>query len=573
MSGGSPEPLPARRIAAVVLPELLCELAAMSRAPLARATREPAESRGNAKPRGGSAGGHTSVPFAVVLTDTAEAAKTEISATTRLDAVGAAARRFGVRQGQTIAEACALIANLEVVGITRADARAALERIAELALAFGATVSVGEPDTVWVDVTGASHLWGGEQALAAELSGRVRALGHAARVAIAAGPVLARAFARWAPLHSGRDDELGVRVVPASRTQEELATLPVLALPLGEEIEGWLVRLGILTVGDLAQLPRSAVAGRLGERASQVLDLCAGRDAEPLVAFRPPRTLIEKMSWDEPVAGVSPLAFVLRGLSARVSARLAGRGQAAQSLLLIIEHDAIDARFRNVSQTTELKFKLGTPLWREEELTRVVSSRLERLKLAAPSVGLRLEVPKLTAAVPRQLELSQVVAGTTGTTGEGEIPVVLAELAADVGEANVGVLSLVDSHRPELKSALVAANPEPLPERGRSRKPVRLRKTAPIWSKLPNPPTRLLAEPVELHSALRVGATVAIGRQLYTIERLSFEQRLEAVEWWLKEPVKRDYLRLWLSNPSGGLEALVYVERESGRRFLQAVAD
>jgi len=37
--------------------------------------------------------------------------------------------------------------------------------------------------------------------------------------------------------------------------------------------------------------------------------------------------------------------------------------------------------------------------------------------------------------------------------------------------------------------------------------------------------------------------------------------------------VRRDYLRLWLKNPNGGLEALVYVERETGRRFLQAVAD
>ena len=77
-----------------------------------------------------------------------------------------------------------------------------------------------------------------------------------------------------------------------------------------------------------------------------MLELLAGRDPEPLVAFRPAKVLVETMSWDDPVPGLSPLAFALRGLSARVSARLGGRGQAAQGLLLTIEHDAIDARFR-----------------------------------------------------------------------------------------------------------------------------------------------------------------------------------------------------------------------------------
>jgi protein ImuB len=553
MSGASHSALQERRIAAIYLPNLLSELGS-----------EGATVRG-AKPLG------------VVLRSSTEAQE-ELSAAARLDAVNAAAYRFGVREGQSIAEACAMVANLTVRKIVHGDVQAALERLAEMALAFGATVSFSVPDTVWVDVTGASHLWGGEEQLGVELLSRVRALGHRARLAIASGPVLAKAFARWASLKPGEPEEHGVRSISPRRTAEEFAELPVLALPLAEECRGWLVRLGLLSVGDLAKLPKSAIAARLGEQAPQILELCAGRDPEPLVPFRPPQTLVEKMSWDEPVAGLSPLAFVLRGLSARVSARLSGRGQAAQTLLLTIEHDAINARFRGVAKTTELRFKLGSPLWREDEICRVVASRLERHKLVAPSIGLRLEVPKLTSAVPKQLELSQVMAGATGRVGEGELAVVLAELIADVGETAVGVLSLVDTHRPELKSALVAVSEPANDERPRPRGPKKklhkaVQQGAPIWSRLPNPPTRLLAEPVELHAALRVGATLAVGHELYTLERLSFEQRLEAVEWWLREPVRRDYLRLWLKNPNGGLEALVYVERETGRRFLQAVAD
>jgi hypothetical protein len=88
-----------------------------------------------------------------------------------------------------------------------------------------------------------------------------------------------------------------------------------------------------------------------------------------------------------------------------------------------------------------------------------------------------------------------------------------------------------------------------------------------------SPPTRLLPEPLRLDIALRVGATVPLDRRIYTIERLEFEERLQAVEWWTKTPVARDYLRLFLRSTEGLLEALVYVDRESGKRYLQAVAD
>jgi hypothetical protein len=87
------------------------------------------------------------------------------------------------------------------------------------------------------------------------------------------------------------------------------------------------------------------------------------------------------------------------------------------------------------------------------------------------------------------------------------------------------------------------------------------------------PFTRLLPEPLLLDAALRVGATVAVDRRLYSIERLRFEQRLFAVEWWTRAPVQRDYVRLWLRGRDGVVEALAFVDRESNKRYLQAIAD
>jgi protein ImuB len=545
MSGAPADP---RRITAVVLPELLVELA--SAALVATQKSLP--------------------PLGVVLLPAA-GAEEEIAAGTELAAVDAVARRFGVRAGHTIAEASSLVANLAVRRVAPDDVAAALGRVAEVALGFGPTVAFEAPDTVWVDTGGALSLFGSENELAAELSGRVRALGHAARVAVASGPRLAQAFARWAP--PGRGPERAI-VVPPDRERELAGELPLRALPIDAERAAFLVRLGVLTVGELAKLPRAAAAARLGDDAGRILDLCEAKDPEPLVAYAPPGVPVEETSWDDPLSGTEPLLFVLRGLAARLSARLAGRGEAAQKLALTVKLDRSIAALEGVPAERTLVFDLASPLWREEEIRRVVGSRLERQKLGAPSLALRLEAPAVIRALGRQLELSRVSGGITGEKGLESLPVVLAELAADVGKDNVGVLTLVDAHRPEKKSRLAPAlEPEAHPARPPKKAPGRrggIRKAQPATPLAA--PTRLLAKPVRLSAALRPGATLRIEHRLYTIESLCFDRRLEAVEWW-KSPVSRDYLRLWLSGAEGGFEALVYVDRETGARWLAGSFD
>jgi protein ImuB len=585
MSGASPDAR-SRRILALILPDLLVELALQKR--LAHAPELQAEAH---------------KPLGVVLVNEPEKAppqqlslsvagralapEQELPASEPLAAVNREAERFGVRAGQTIAEASALVSRLVVAKVKQVEVERALGALAEVALGYGATVALAAPDTVWIDITGAAHLFGGEEALAIDLAERVRELGHRAKVAVSVGPELARAFARWAAPARRKEGAAGggIVVVPPSRTELAAAELPTFALPLGADNLGYLTRLGLLTWGELLRQPRTALAPRLGKEAARVLELCAGQDNAPLVAYQPPRTLEEESTWDDAVNGTEPLGFVLRGLAARISARLCARGEAAEVLDVTLLHDGVIARFRGVPSQTVLHFKLSQPLHREAELRRIVASRLERLKLEAPSVGMKLTVPRLAPMVQRQLSLSELMSGDT-TSGEEDLPLVLAELTADIGEDCVGVLSLVDAHRPEAQSTLAAALPKEQASNKRKAKRHKaqhapsqhaprssLRKTEPpIWSRLPSPPTRLLPTPLELSSVISAGSTLVLGHTLYTIERLRFEQRLDAVEWWSR-PVARDYLRLWLTSESGGLEALVYVDRHSGRRFLQAVGD
>jgi protein ImuB len=323
-----------------------------------------------------------------------------------------------------------------------------------------------------------------------------------------------------------------------------------------------------------------------GETA-RALELAAGRDPAPLTPYQPALRLAESVSFEHGVEGTEPLLFALRGLAARLSGRLSGRGLAAESLALYIEQDRSVARLRGEKPSAKLRFSLATPLHREEEIRRVVGSRLTRTRLGAPSVGLRLEAPSVVSAAARQLELGDVLSG--GTDVVKELPLVLAELAADVGEAQVGVLAVLAAHRLEARSALV---PALAPQNAKAcrhgpRKPRTATPVAAHVSGVPlavmegiepaipprAPLTRLLPVPVELDAALTRGATVAVDRRLYSIESVSFEQRLSLVEWWTRAPVARDYVRLSLKGTDGVVEALAYVDRRSGKRYLQAVAD
>ncbi|HEX4336239.1 MAG TPA: DNA polymerase Y family protein [Polyangiaceae bacterium] len=575
-----------RRLVAIVVPKLLLELAraALVVPARAKAPRQRLARRVTSTP-----------PLGVLLVESlrkpavARAAKLSeaedegksgelepLPPTAELAAVDDVAARFGVRVGHTMAEAHAFVAKLVVREVTREQVLTRLGEIAEVALGFGPLVSIESPDTVWVDVTGAAHLAGGEGALGLELAARVRALGHSVRVAVSDGPRLAQSFARW-----GRLSREGVLVVPPAETATRVAALPVRALPVHAERAAWLLQLGVVTVGDLAKLPRAATASRLGEDAGKVLDLAEGKDISPLVAYVPKAIPREESTWDDPVDGMEPLLFVMRGLVSRLGARLEGRGEAVQALELCLLHDRASARLAAVSPTTSLHFEFAAPLYRAEELFRVLASRLGRTTLSAPTVGLRLEARAITRALALQLPLSRYAAGLGGSsaTGPETLPVLLAELNADLGKDRVGILQLQSSHRPERKSRLSPVTPAMLGNPGlkktRERRAVQqtLLEVPEPKDELGRTPVRLLPRPIPFDAPLRRGATVSVEHRLYTVESVIFDRRLEAVEWWTSEPVSRDYLRVWLQNANGGLEALVFVDRGSGKRMIQGFLD
>jgi len=273
---------------------------------------------------------------------------------------------------------------------------------------------------------------------------------------------------------------------------------------------------------------------------------------------------VEEIEWEEAVEGSSPLLFALRGLISKLSARLSGRGEATTHLVLTLNHDLAIARHRGVKSQTTVEFELSSPLQKEGELERVLKSRCERLELSAPTVAVHLEADQLTKAIKVQTGLTTPggACWSGGTEVSQELPLLLAELQADVGNDGVGLLSLCDSHRPEKRSVL-------LPMSGKKKRKSKVAPACPAMDRI----TRLLPEPQLIRSSLRAGETFGIGTELYTLKSLRFLQRLDGVEWWTECAVRRDYHWAWLESARGGTEALIFTDRQTGHSYLQALSD
>ena len=520
-----------------------------------------------------SLGDPKDLPIAVIETEPGQVSEADLGKK-ELGAVNDAARRFGVRAGQTVAEARALMASLVVRGITSEAIRKALGSVAEVAMAFGTTACI-EPsdestpsDTVLVDLSGTAHLHGGEEMTLAEMSSRVRELGHRVRAAIADGPRLSRAAAAY-----GSATET---MVPSGQAKQMMEALPIGILPLLRDRIVWLNRLGLWTVGDLTKLPVETLPSRLGDHWQLALQLAMGRDDAPLIAYEPPRTPTEDIRWEDPISSVEPLLFALRGMVSRLSARLEGRGEAAHGIELFAPYDASVARLRGVDTAREpgLFFRIDLPsaLAHKSDLFRVIKSKLEHSQLRAPVTGLVISVAELVHAPKMQLSLD---GDASEQIDPRKVAVLLAELSAEIGKENVGVLEVVPVHRPETRTKLAAlqdvsgvakrVRPARTPEKGLST----------IADHLSDAefPIRMLPKPVPFTVLPGDGSSVSIDHHLFTVKRTSHFVRFDEVEWWTASPVCRDYVRVWLTSGKKNVEAWVFTDRLTKKTYVHGYFD
>ncbi len=134
-------------------------------------------------------------------------------------------------------------------------------------------------------------------------------------------------------------------VVPPEESAAFLRGLPVHVLqddgPRGRELVGLLQRLGLRTLGDLADLPGDAVEHRLGSHGAAVRRRARGEDRTLFAARTPPPELDAEVVFEPPLESVEAITFSVRTTAERFVTQLAQRQLVATGVLVEAESDGV----------------------------------------------------------------------------------------------------------------------------------------------------------------------------------------------------------------------------------------
>ena len=203
------------------------------------------------------------------------------------------AQRAGAVIGQRLADARAMAPGIVTVQADPEGDHKTLGRLALWTQRWGPWSMVDGDDAILLDVTGASHLAGGDAALLADISCKLTERGFTSRPAMAA-----TAGAGWALSHYGGPHQIAGDIVGENNPMDILGELPVAALRLEPQILVLLRRLGLKTIADLARVPRDSLARRFRDHRNPQtnplirLDQLLGKTTEPMIPLmrdRPPK--------------------------------------------------------------------------------------------------------------------------------------------------------------------------------------------------------------------------------------------------------------------------------------------
>lgn len=463
----------------------------------------------------------------------------------RLTAVDAHAHAIGLRPGEPLARARARIGTPIAVHPADPEADAAAlgrlclwaQRYTPVVAPFGLTEG---GDGLFLDVAGASHLFGTEAALIADLAARLAGNALPARLALADTPGCAFALARHGV---GRDTPI---VAPGAGAAA-LRDLPVAALRLEPALTETLRRLGLRRIGALAQAPRAPLARRFGEALLLRLDQALGHRPEPLIALGEAPTFGAARGFLEPIGHQAIIVATAVDLMREIAPRLDAAGLGARALRLTLHR--IDGVVRS------LDLGLSEPTRCATQLGRLLDLRLDRLGPVLDA-GFGFETVRLDVTATGPVTAHQISLAAPGL---------------QVGAAQARMSSLVDALRQRLGRSVIRLEPREshVPERAAAAMPWRVTQVALRWPSGPMSPKKSIARPrLPLRPLVLLGEGEA-AESVFSLapdgppQRFRWRRRLHQVahaegperiggEWWRESAAIRDYY---------------VVENEAGCRF------
>ena len=421
-----------------------------------------------------------------------------------LSSLNHAASAAGLTRGQALRDATAMCPGLVTHSADPQGEAAFLTNLRRWAGKFSPWVAEETPESLIIDLTGCSHLFGGEEALLAQVEEDCAALRLSVRAGMGDTPGGAWALARFAGqgvaagARSGDDIAQEARatrsraakrrapplapqgaiapplaqqgaiaqplaqqgaIAQPGQMRQALAPLPLAALRLPPAVIESFTRLGLRRIEDILGLPRASVARRFGAETVKRLDQALGIEPEPVSPAAAPLHFAARLTFPEPIGKLEDIAAGVDRLLPALCTRLLARGHGARRLRL--------QAFRADGQVQVIEVTLARPASQADRMRPLLALKYDQIDPGFGIDCLRLEavLTETLSAVQHRgpVETRFVTPTTTPPTTtptaqqDDALSDLIGKLGARLGSEAVTRTHPTESHLPEKASMPLAA--------------------------------------------------------------------------------------------------------------------
>lgn len=436
-----------------------------------------------------------------------------------ITAANTLAETQGVFVGMLVADARAIVPDLEVLDEKVGRTEKLLKGLGEWCIRYTPIVATDFPDGLILDCSGCAHLWGGERTYLKEIITRLHGFGYDVRAAIADTIGTAWAISRFGKI---------TPIIESGEQAPALLALPAAALRLEPTILTRLQKLGLYTIGSFITMPRSVLRRRFGEGLLVRLAQAIGNAEEYIEPLKISELFQERLPCMEPIRTAVGIEIGIQRMLETLCLRLQQEGKGIRTATLTCYR--VDGKVQQVAiGTNRASHHIG-------HLFKLFELKISSIK---PALGIELFV--LEAQQVEDVPLSQEAlwAEKPGLDDEA-ITEMLDRISAKVGAGTIHRYLPEEHHWPErsIKTAQTLQEPPTTTWRIHKPRPVRLlAKPEPVDVTVPIPdyPPLLFRYKGKAHH----------------IRKADGPERIER-EWWLDAGEHRDYYN---------------VEDENGQRY------
>ena len=419
----------------------------------------------------------------------------------RIYCLNTAASEQGLHPGMPYADARAFCPDLQSGAAEPEQDQLFLRLLCRWALRYCPWVGAEGADGLVLDITGSAHLFGGEEAMLADMRARLMRAG----LSVQAGLADTRGAA-WALAHYGEG------VAPSGEMLPALKSSPVAALRIDEQMSAALQRLGLRSIGDLAQAARAPLTRRFGPGLLMRLDQALGAQPEEISPYSTPPNYAVRMTFPEPIGLLADVMAGTERLLLQLCAKLTTQEMGARKLRITL---------RRVDQDRQqVELRLARPLRDPQRILPLFERGLAEI-----DSGFGIDMMRLEATQAENLPVQQI--SHVQDRGKDKLDDLISRLGTRIGLENIQRFLPADSHIPE-RSFTVAPAAYSEPESGWASSQPRagfLFPPEPVAGTGPYPPKRFLWRRMSL-----------------TTGRVTGPERI-APEWWLEDDNWRSGLR------------------------------